>query len=218
MKKGGSAKRNCLIIMFVGLIILAMSVTDLYSLAFRGTKGFEDFTNDELTKGQMFSGEIGYVADEVAELESSKTLYGISYSTKKNPCYLIMTEDGFAVMHVGSSELQKKMDSNMRASWDLFESNKAGELPEGVYAQAKAVKMPSKLKLILKDYFLAAGYTKEELNDLIPQFLLEEVDFDIIKMKFAVGLSVFGVPLVVLAALSIAGRRKKSAGNIAQGE
>lgn len=218
MKKGGSAKRNCLIIMFVGLVILAMSATDFYSLIFRGVKGFEDVTSAEFSKGQMFSGKIGIVADEVASLERSKTLYGIPYSTNKTPCYLIMTEDGYAVIHVGSESMQKNMDSNMRDAWDLFESDKAEDFPEGVYAQAKAVKMPSELKFIMRDYFLAAGYTEEEIKEILPEVLLEEVDFEIIKMKFAVGVGVFCVPLIALAVMSAGERRKKSVGNKAQGD
>lgn len=204
----------CIFLILVGLIMTVTSVGDAYRLMFKDTKDLKTKTLDNFTKNEMVDGKVQYVFDEVATLESTKTMYGVPYSKEKTPYYLVMITDkddivqGYVVMHITNKDDISKFKNLVNSTLNLMDDPNV-VMPDPVSVQTKTTEMPDDLKKIVYDYFEEGGMTKAECDELVADCVLEQNNYKTSKIMPLIGIGIMVLGVVIIIAVKASGKGKK---------
>lgn len=197
----------------IGIIMMVTTFSDAKAIWKKDfgkiyDKGIHDYNEDELV-----TGKIEYVFDAVATLESSQTVYGIPVSKKTTPYYLCLipyneatdTEGYFLIVHVTNEDNIKAMDSLVRSTSYILESD--GDVTSStkpVALELKTRPIPEEVMDYTLEYMADGESSDAELKSMIAGYMLEETDYDSDKFLPLIGLIITLIPIIWI----IVSRRK----------
>ena len=207
-----------IVAMLIGLFMVITSIGDCMNLVKNEPAEFSTKTLENFKEGEMVEGNVQYVFDVVATLETSKTMYGVPYHKEETPYYLVMVTDkddiiqGYVVMHITNKNNITQFDKLSLSTYKLMtDENYNGDLPDPVKVQTKTQEMPKDLKKCVYDYFADGGMSKSECDELVSNYVLEQKNFETLKKMPIYGAAIMIVSTVIFLIIlfAVKGRKKK---------
>lgn len=190
MNKGVAAG---VIMLMIGLILLALSASDGYTLAFNKVK-IEDTSFDSYEKNEIAEGNITYVVAKVGETELSRKMFGIPYKKVNSSIYLISDNGGYVMIQTDTDtasfdELVKKAEDDAPA-----------EEMQAIEYVGKAIEASDEIYGILEKYFADREIPKEYWENAISLYVLERFDASVVIVQLCIsgGFILLGILLIVI--------------------
>lgn len=206
-----------IVMLIVGIVMIITSVGDSIRLFKDGSDLLSSRKLGEIEQGEMMTGNMEYVFDTIATLESSNTIYGIPVSKKTTPYYLVYVDrkdEGFYILvHATTDESIKTMDNIMHDTQNLLmdETGYYVMNTKGLSMDTKAIHTPDKVKEYLYEYFADADYSRSDVDALIDaEITLEQIDYDRTKVLPFIGVGVVVLPTIIFLASRNKAKKYKS--------
>lgn len=191
--------RAGLVLVILGMACLWISLGDTI-ISFKQAKDFEDILDDGVAAGDHVEGEVIFLLDPFASMqtwtENSKTG---STTPKKTSSqyYVVPISVGYAGLTVNSKDFSVA-DKLVDQTYDYLTD---GTMPTAeLTVDARVVVMDDELTGMfrdeLKEYY---GYTDQELDDMGPFLMVEPRDFNTIRIFCGAGTALVLVGVLVLA-------------------
>ena len=194
MFSGGRITLFKVMLIIIGIIMMIFSMGDAVAVWKKDfgkiyDKGIHDYEEDELV-----TGKIEYVEGIVAEMESSQTIYGIPVKKSITPYYLCYVEHEtdelwgyFIIVHATDED-------SIKAMKDLMYSP-SSNAPIGL--EFKTGTIPDEVMDYTIQYMTGADLTEHEAKSLLAPLMLEEADYNNMKLMPLFGFIIALIPTLM---------------------
>lgn len=199
-----------IIVFLVGLIILGgiMTVSGTKNAATIWKKDFATLDKGigDYREGELIKGEIEYVLDPIATLETTHTVYGVPTKKEQTPYFMCIipqteAEDSyFIIVHATNkddiSALRSLYGSTISAMGISDVEFEHTSKPVKMDLISKSI--PPEVQTYAEQYLTEAGYTTAEIGNIMADLMLEQAYFDNMKYNPFIGLALMVVPGALL--------------------
>lgn len=199
-----------IVVMILGLCMTLLSAGDAITLFTKENQNISSKKITDFNDGEMVYGNVEYVFDVVATMETQHTIYGIPYKTDNTPFYLVYVNydsegaNGFYVIfHATNENTISAMDNLMNATQNLIlYGDEASTSPLSINTKTKA--MQSEVKEYLYEYFEEGDMSKEECDEItVTSLMLEELNYTQAKLLPLIGIGIMVIATIIFIVLKV---------------
>ena len=205
-------------IMIVGVVFIIATAAKSYSVWTKTPEDIETKAVSAYNVGDLADGNVQYVIDEVATLETYDKTLGIKHNKKNTPFYLIEVQDGYVIYQSRNDSKNKTLAAMSDDTYEYFtylenvsnnvEVTSVPALPQKFAVTTYAEEMPDDLREIVYDYFLEAGYSNAECDQLVANCVLKDINYKNTQYIPLIGIAMIIFPLLIIIIVKINQRSK----------
>lgn len=194
----GKISRAGVLLSLIGVVLLVFSLGDTIT-SFKPAKSFDDVLEEGVKAGDHVSGEVPYLLDAFANLQTwTENRSNNSRTPAKTSAYyyVLPAGDWYVGLHIGSANIPTANDLVDETYGYL---NGGAEPTTSLELDARVVAMEEELVDLfydeMRDYY---GFTDQDIEDMGAPLMVEPRAFTVVRVFCGVGLGFLLVGIILL--------------------